>query len=1075
MKRFRSITIIFLLSVGLLALVGLQFCLASQTSGNKPASVLLQEALYAEEIEGDIDAAIKIYEQIIKDKSAQRPHVAQAMYREGMCYLKQRKDRQAQEIFRTLVAQYSDQTEIIGKVKPLLDDLGNADPAALMPPETLLYAEIGSPGRQVETILNMLKGTSLENPLAAIGPGGQAPGGFNSPAGIVTALLNPGMMAEFKKIRGMGIGITGIPMENEPPAIIVLFPGKSDALKGLLQMALGMAGKPTEAIEGMQTLLLPEGGCAVYDDTVVILATPKAYSGGQLAWSVKQYKGLIKEPTLASSNESFTKISKKVRQENLLTIWMDTDRVFAGIKKALPEGKLPQQILAADSMVNFTSIDDTISFVSLHENGIAVETNISFNDGQHSLAYEMIRTPNLNRSGFEAVPSQAIGLISFALGEAESAQAQAVGQKIQNMTGLDIGKELFANIKQVTIFILPIDSPSGQTNMQMPPAASSFGLAITSHNPQQTRQILIQLLSAVNLIAAESINEASEPVDGKYQIELVDGQKLFCYMDQDNKVNVVSFNPDAIEASISAIKNHQSALTVGPLQEHLGQMSPYTSKLILINVGGAVRFAESNMGPMADANNIKESIAQIATSCDKTFFQLCTTEKPNNLNIRADISGIPPLNNLLVPLMKLAQIIESAQEQQRAEKQKTKTATVKKADRSPVIDGTAEDIWSAAPKYKLENVIYSPISSDEDFSAYYKVMYDQGNLYLLVDVTDDELNNDSMEFYYDDNIEVFIDADNSKESEYGDNDYTYDFNWDRTSPNMEERGQLYQKDDIEYALVTSDDGYRLEIKFPWSTLGTKPFPGAKIGLDVHVNDDDDGGERDTKLMWSDVYDDAWQNPRVFGTAELAGLIGWWKLDETQGNSATDSSGNNINGKLVGEPKWQPSGGKIDGALELDGNGDYVNLGTNSVFDITGQITLTAWIKVNEFNYEYTAIITKGDSAWRLQRDNNTNHLEFACSGLDVPDTQWSNVLGNVNVNDGQWHHAAGVYDGEMLYLYVNGELDVSSKATRTINTNDYPVYIGENAEQTGRFWNGLIDDVRVYNYALSENEIKALY
>jgi len=292
---------------------------------------------------------------------------------------------------------------------------------------------------------------------------------------------------------------------------------------------------------------------------------------------------------------------------------------------------------------------------------------------------------------------------------------------------------------------------------------------------------------------------------------------------------------------------------------------------------------------------------------------------------------------------------------------------------------------------------------------------------------------------------------------------------------MEERGQLYQKDDIEYALVTSDDGYRLEIKFPWSTLGTKPFPGAKIGLDVHVNDDDDGGERDTKLMWSDVYDDAWQNPRVFGTAELAGLIGWWKLDETQGNSATDSSGNNINGKLVGEPKWQPSGGKIDGALELDGNGDYVNLGTNSVFDITGQITLTAWIKVNEFNYEYTAIITKGDSAWRLQRDNNTNHLEFACSGLDVPDTQWSNVLGNVNVNDGQWHHAAGVYDGEMLYLYVNGELDVSSKATRTINTNDYPVYIGENAEQTGRFWNGLIDDVRVYNYALSENEIKALY
>ena len=227
MERYRSITIIFLLALGALALVGLQFCLAGQSSGAKPASVLLQEALYAEEIEGDIDAAIKIYEQIIKDKSAQRSHVAQAMYREGMCYLKQQKDPQAQEIFRTLVAQYSEQTEIIAKVKPLLEDLGNADPAALMPPETLFYAEIGSPGRQVETILKMLKGTPLENSLAAIGNGQSQ--GFNSPAGIVSALLNPSMMAEFKKIRGMGIGVTGIPKENEPPAIIVLFPGKSFA------------------------------------------------------------------------------------------------------------------------------------------------------------------------------------------------------------------------------------------------------------------------------------------------------------------------------------------------------------------------------------------------------------------------------------------------------------------------------------------------------------------------------------------------------------------------------------------------------------------------------------------------------------------------------------------------------------------------------------------------------------------------------------------------------------------------------------------------------------------------------
>ena len=336
MNRFKILTITFLLAIGVLALAGLQFCLAGQSSGTKPASVLMQEALYAEEIDGDLNAAIKIYGQIIKDKSAQRSHVAQAMYRQGMCYLKQQNEQQAQENFQTLVAQYSEQTEIISKVKPLLDGLGNADPASLMPPNTLFYAEIGSPGRQIETILNMLKDTPLENPLAALGGNNTGWEGPNSPANIIAALLNPGMMAEFKKIQGIGVGITGIPQENDPPIIIVLFPGKSDALKGLLQMALTMAGKPTESIEGMQTVEL-EGGCAAYDENVVILASPNAYKAGNLAWSVKQYKGMTNEPTLVSSNKSFTKVPRKTRQENLLTVWIDTDNVFAGLKKILPE------------------------------------------------------------------------------------------------------------------------------------------------------------------------------------------------------------------------------------------------------------------------------------------------------------------------------------------------------------------------------------------------------------------------------------------------------------------------------------------------------------------------------------------------------------------------------------------------------------------------------------------------------------------------------------------------------------------------------------------------------------------
>jgi hypothetical protein len=215
---------------------------------------------------------------------------------------------------------------------------------------------------------------------------------------------------------------------------------------------------------------------------------------------------------------------------------------------------------------------------------------------------------------------------------------------------------------------------------------------------------------------------------------------------------------------------------------------------------------------------------------------------------------------------------------------------------------------------------------------------------------------------------------------------------------------------------------------------------------------------------------------VLGTAELAGLIACWTFDENTGSVAADSSGNGNEGALEGNPVWQPSAGKSRGALAFDGDGDDVKVGNESRFDFTGEITVAAWIKINQFDKEWQAIVAKGDSAWRLQRNRNLGSLELACTGLKVPDNSpYGALYGQKSVNDGQWHHVAGVCDGDKMYLYIDAVLDVSQAASGGIDTNDQPVYIGENSEMTGRYWNGLIDDVRVYNYGLSEDQVKALY
>ena len=253
MGKFRdiaSIVVICLLAVVLLA----------SSAQARPASVLLQEGLYAEEIEGDLDAAIRIYEQIAADKSAGARYAAQAMYRLGLCYQKKQDYQQAKATFEKLIARFPKEKSIIEKVQPLLDQMSAQDPAALMPAETLVYMEIGSPGKQIETILNMLKGTPFENPLAVISAAGGP-----SPKDMMAALLNPSMITEFKKIRGVALGFQAIHSDH-PPLVAVIYPGESDALRGIIIAGLGMMFQAGEPIAGMQTLRMDVQGGAAYDD-----------------------------------------------------------------------------------------------------------------------------------------------------------------------------------------------------------------------------------------------------------------------------------------------------------------------------------------------------------------------------------------------------------------------------------------------------------------------------------------------------------------------------------------------------------------------------------------------------------------------------------------------------------------------------------------------------------------------------------------------------------------------------------------------------------------------------------------
>jgi len=210
----------------------------------------------------------------------------------------------------------------------------------------------------------------------------------------------------------------------------------------------------------------------------------------------------------------------------------------------------------------------------------------------------------------------------------------------------------------------------------------------------------------------------------------------------------------------------------------------------------------------------------------------------------------------------------------------------------------------------------------------------------------------------------------------------------------------------------------------------------------------------------------------------AGLVGHWKLDEGSGTIAYDSSSNENHGTLHG-PIWRPSDGQIGGALEFDGTDDYVEVPDDKSFDITKEITVTAWINPVDVA-DWRTIISKfaHTPAWRkdlywLLYGGNIGVSLAGPSGIGGND--W---IPNVPIESGTWAHVALSYDGVAMKMYKNG----INAATNSISGNlllgdsasNESFYIGQNTEW-GEFFDGLIDDVYVYDRTLTPGQVQGLF
>ncbi len=245
-------------------------------------------------------------------------------------------------------------------------------------------------------------------------------------------------------------------------------------------------------------------------------------------------------------------------------------------------------------------------------------------------------------------------------------------------------------------------------------------------------------------------------------------------------------------------------------------------------------------------------------------------------------------------------------------------------------------------------------------------------------------------------------------------------------------------------------------------------------------------EEDTTYYWrvdevqpdgSVVAGDVWS----FSTGAL---VGWWRLD----GDVSDSSGNDNDGSIEGDATYEP--GRLGQAIKLDGD-DWAVIPNSDLFSFTndGDFTCSAWIKTDA---EKGTIIAKAPPDAEA-RGMKTFFIQNGSPAFDVGYVGLVNS--SVTINDGQWHlvavtiECATSRDNDTVTLYVDGN-PAGSKDSWDINVHSeqdgFVLKIGngteatpEGDEQEADFaminWNGMIDDVRIYSYALSEDELAVIY
>ena len=241
----------------------------------------------------------------------------------------------------------------------------------------------------------------------------------------------------------------------------------------------------------------------------------------------------------------------------------------------------------------------------------------------------------------------------------------------------------------------------------------------------------------------------------------------------------------------------------------------------------------------------------------------------------------------------------------------------------------------------------------------------------------------------------------------------------------------------------------------------------------------------SNTIWMNENLDNWNTYQTLGlvipgSVPTSDLAGYWKFDEGSGSTTSDSSVNDNTGTLYGglsSTGWRSGSSCVSGScLRFDGTDDYIGITNAPSLDLQAPFTVEAWVYLTAIPSTYNSIIYAAGSR------TSSPWVEIELSLTSSRQVWWCTNTGSVQCfNSGSvplntWTHIAGTWDGTIMRSYVNGHQVGTKSLSGTVTEINNDALIGKGADQTEpQYFNGIIDELKVFNKALSASEVLAEY